>query len=113
MKQDFSLKNKLYFNKVLNEGKKVRTANFTFSYLLASDCKIGISVPKKLGNAVFRNKNKRQIKEILTTSDFFNNHLHLVIITKKRWTDLAFIDKKQQLQKDLNLILLELNGKRK
>ena len=42
----------------------------------------GISVSKKLGNAVVRNKIKRQIKNIIDKKDYQNNFNCIIIVRK-------------------------------
>lgn len=44
--------------------------------------KFGLSVGKKLGNAVIRNKFKRQIKSIIDKKDYQNNFNCIIILGK-------------------------------
>lgn len=67
----------------------------------------GISVGKKIGNAVCRNKIKRQIKDILSKNPI-NNSKDYVIIVRKELLNLDYEQKKLNL---MNLIKGEKNEK--
>lgn len=103
MKQIYSLKNKQLFQKVLVEGKKIYTDYFSIFYISAEETKIGISIPKKHGDAVFRNNQKRQIKNII--GKFSNLNLlrkDLVIITKPNFYNFDFKKKEHIIINLLN-----------
>ena len=68
-----------------------------------------ICVSKKLGNAVTRNKNKRQIKDIIDKSNLlFPRDNDYVIILRKEINTLSFEDKKKYLLE----ILCKLEGEK-
>ena len=57
-----------------------------------------ICVSKKLGNAVVRNKNKRQIKDIIDKSNLvFKSNMDYVIILRKEISNISYEDKKKYL----------------
>ena len=57
-----------------------------------------ICVSKKLGNAVVRNKNKRQIKDIIDKSNLsFKRDMDYVIILRKDITSLNYDQKRDEL----------------
>ena len=57
-----------------------------------------ICVSKKLGNAVIRNKNKRQIKDIIDKSNLvFKSNMDYVIILRKEISNISYEDKKKYL----------------
>lgn len=99
MKKQYSLKSKIQFNKVLNKGKKINSPYFLISYRNAQEFKLGISVPKKLGNAVFRNYNKRVIKNIIPNLEMYNLNMEIVLVVRKKFIDLT-IDEKQTILKE-------------
>ncbi len=116
MKKKYSLKENHVFNDVLKKGYKINTHYFLLFKKNSNDIEnihIGISVPKKLGNAVFRNKQKRQIKFIL--SEFLKENqiddipINVVILIKKPFIDLSFSDKSLLLKQNLKKLLK--NGK--
>ncbi len=104
MKKIYSLKSQIYFNKVINKGKKIRSKYFLLSFVKSEEFKIGISVPKKLGNAVFRNYNKRIIKDIIPGLNIYEKKFHIVLIIKKDFIDLSIDSKKEILKKEIKRI---------
>lgn len=104
MKKQYSLKSKIQFNKVLNRGKKINSKYFLISYVDSKEFKIGISVPKKLGNAVFRNYNKRVIKSIIPNLDLYNLNKTIVMVVKDKFIDLTFDQKTNVLKEQLSNI---------
>ena len=52
------------------------------SYIKTPELKIGISIPKRLGNAVFRNKNKRRLKGSFRELNI-QNKVSMVLIAKQ------------------------------
>ncbi len=104
MKKQYSLKSKVAFNKVLNRGKKINSPYFLISYVPADDFKIGISVPKKLGNAVFRNYNKRVIKQIIPKLDIYTTGANIVIVVREKFINLTIEQKTQFLSENLRKI---------
>lgn len=89
------------FQKVIEEGEVIRGNAFTF-YVLDSAfgyTRIGISVPKKSGNAVVRNKIKRQIRACIAQSTDYSKSYDLVIIVRKQYDVLKFNETKTEIQK--------------
>ena len=63
------------------------------------NARVGISVPKKLGNAVERNRIKRQVREMTRAIvDFENCPKDLIIIVRKPYLNRAFSDNKNDLE---------------
>ena len=62
-----TLKNSKDFLEVISKGHKYTKSGFIFYFLKnnSEEIKLGISIKKKTGNAVYRNKLKRQIKNII------------------------------------------------
>ena len=70
--------------------------------------RFGISVGKKLGNAVFRNNHKRKIRMIIDQNiNIKNNKKDFVIILKKNGSNLKYIE----LQKDFNELVKKIKEK--
>ena len=62
--------------------------------------RIGISVSHKLGNAVVRNKVKRQIRMMLANFyDFANSDKDIIIIARNRFLGKSFEDNQRELEK--------------
>ena len=76
--------------------------------------KFGISVSKKLGNAVNRNKIKRQVRSIIDQNDYQNN-FNCIIIVGKGINEKSFDDRKNNLLialSNLNIIKENTNEKK-
>lgn len=68
--------------------------------------KFGISISKKIINAVGRNKIKRQLKDIIDKNDYQKN-FNCIIIVRKSVLDTTYLELKQELNncfKKLNII---------
>ena len=63
--------------------------------------KIGLSVGKKIGNAVNRNKVKRQLKSIIDKKDYQNN-FNCIIIVGRGINERTYEEKEQNLLLALN-----------
>ena len=75
------------FQKVI-EAVDVKKTCFFVSYRLANDLgysRFGISVPKKIGNAVTRNKIKRQVRSAIGQSTNFEESVDIVFIVRKNY----------------------------
>jgi ribonuclease P protein component len=76
-----------YFDKVYRGGKSVANHQFVlYSYARHQQqgFRLGISVSKKLGNAVVRNKIRRRIKEIVRlNAQRFPGGYDLILIARK------------------------------
>lgn len=80
------------FLRVYSQGKK-RQGQYLILYILNKQPsrKIGISVSKKTGNAVKRNRAKRLIREAYRLNkDSLSNNIHLVIAAKPEIKGLGF-----------------------
>ena len=99
MKKKYIVKNSRDFEKIIKEGKCKKNQSFIIHSKqneLDYD-KYGISVSKKLGNAVFRNKYKRIIRSILDNyKKLYINNKDYIIILRKEVLNLSFIEFKEQ-----------------
>ena len=93
------------FALTIKKGKYVNAGVFHFALLKTENnyLRIGISVSKKLGNAVIRNRIKRQIRAMCDLLVKYNEKaLDVVIIAKKKFLELSFDDNKQNLEQLLS-----------
>ena len=71
---------------------------YSLFYIKSDNTLFGISIPKKIGNAVIRNKNKRQIKNIIDNNkNNIQNGYNYVIIIRKEILSLSYQEKEQEL----------------
>lgn len=93
------------FERIIKNNKSYRSRYF-YTYVEKHEDNIyhfGLSVGKKIGNAVNRNKVKRQIKEILSQNDYQNN-FDCIIIVRREIKEANFSD----IKEDLNYVLKKL-----
>lgn len=87
MKKLFVVKNKYDFDRII-KGKRMKK-NDTFIVYFENNnlpyARYGISVGKKLGNAVYRNKKKRQIRSIIDNleKDYVKKKDYIIILREK------------------------------
>lgn len=99
MKKKDIIKDSNDFNSIIKNAKKVSNDGFVIYYRKNNLGKnrFGISVGKKLGNAVFRNKCKRRIR--MMTTNYMKNikksGVDYVILLRKSGVELTY----QQLEK--------------
>lgn len=90
------------FSKIIGKKHSVVSNSFIVYFFLREEeySRVGISVSKKLGNAVVRNKIKRQIRMMLANMyDFDNNDKDLIIIARKGYLEKSFLDNQNDLEK--------------
>lgn len=81
------------FNEVINKGNKMSNKYFIVFSLSKKEVKpnFGIAVGKKVGNAVVRNKFKRQIRNIIDKNKFlFKNNYNYIIMIKKECLNISY-----------------------
>lgn len=81
------------FNEIINKGKRIGNKYFLIFYLEKKEKKthFGIAVGKKVGNAVVRNKYKRQIRNIVDNNKFlFKNSFNYIIMIKKECNKIPY-----------------------
>ena len=80
------------FQKVIEEGEVKKTCFFV-SYAIENELgysRFGISVPKKTGNAVIRNRIKRQVRSAIGQSTDFKKSVDTVLIIRKSYDTNSF-----------------------
>ena len=101
MRKLYVVKHTRDFEKVMNEGICIKNRSFVVYSLLNNlpYNRYGISVSKKHGNAVFRNKYKRKIRSII--DNYKKNYINgkdYIIILRRGALDRTY----QELEKDFN-----------
>lgn len=70
---------------------------FLYTYDTKDNYRFGICVSKKLGNAVIRNKLKRQVKDIIDKSKLHFESKDYIIILKKSAVGAEYLNLKEDL----------------
>lgn len=109
MKKINTLKENRNFKKIISANKPFKYKGYIVYKEDTNDIyKFGITVSKKLGNAVTRNKIKRQIREIISKNNYEKN-FNCIIIVRKSYLENDYANN----EKDLNHILDMLKIKEK
>lgn len=101
MKKSLRLTKNLEFIHVYKTGRRLTSPFFTM-YIKKNDLnfsRLGVSVSKKVGKSVVRNKIKRRIKEIIKTNyDDIRKGYDIVISVRPKATQLDFKTMNQELK---------------
>lgn len=112
MKKQYIVKHKYDFDRIIKKNKVIKSKFFIVYYEkndLNHDC-FGISVGKKLGNAVLRNKMKRKIRSII--DEYIknnNNSKNYIVLLRKN----GISNNYQILKDDFNILMFKENNNEK
>lgn len=97
------------FERVFARGRFIKDGSFIIYYIprTKEGVRIGICTGKALGNAVKRNRIKRQIREILRQLEYECGDTDLVIVARKSILDKDFLFKYEALKRLLPRALLK------
>ena len=93
------------FERIIKENKAFKFKDYVI-YLEKKESSVynfGISVGKKIGNAVIRNKYKRRIKNTIDEKNYQNN-FNCIIIVRKGILDRSFEEMKENLFKAFEIL---------
>ena len=87
------------FTRIINSVKPERFKGYLvfIEHKVVDNYEFGISVSKKVGNAVTRNRIKRQFKSIIDENNYQNNFKCIIIIKKE-----ALEKKYHEIERELN-----------
>lgn len=101
MEKEKRLRSNKDFKRVYKRGKRTWNHMFTIYFFKHKDSKhsrVGITVTKKLGNAVQRNKIKRRLKEIIRHHwTCIPGGYDVIIVPKPKTTKSSYIDLEKSL----------------
>jgi ribonuclease P protein component len=95
MKKCDVVKNNREFDNIIAKGKYVKNNDFVIYYTIneLNKDRFGISVGKKIGNAVTRNYYKRVIRNICDMNkSLYSNDKDYIIIMRKGLINLSFLE---------------------
>ena len=100
MKKNERIKKRKEFDEIIKKTKSKKNSFYVVHFLTKKEdlSRFGIAVGTKLGNAVIRNKLKRQIREIIhEEKNLFQKDLDYIIIVRKQCLDLNYKQMKEKL----------------
>lgn len=97
------------FQQIIKLKKAISNSTFVIYYdnKKEEDCRVGISVSKKMGNAVERNKIKRQLRMMIKESINLKTYpFDIIVITKKHFLENNYAINKKILEKILKKVTI-------
>jgi len=105
MKKEYRIKKNKEFQEAFKKGKSVANRQFVVYTIKKADqmhFRIGLSVSKKVGNAVTRNQIKRYVRQVFHEFDGqLHNDVDFVIIARKPTATMDYFE----IQKSLSHVL--------
>lgn len=94
------LKKDADFKKVLAKKQSFRTPSFIFYYCSNTlpHLRIGVSVSKKLGGAVVRNRIRRQTKAMIQNQFDFTKAFDMIVVIKEQFLKQTFQENNKEIQ---------------
>ena len=99
MKKEYRVRKNEEFKSIIKKKRSVANAQYVIYYSNNDDhLKVGISVSKKLGNAVVRNKVKRQVRMMVSQTFEKNKKKDYIIIVRNKFLLSSYEDNKKSLE---------------
>ena len=115
LRKSFRVKKEKDFNAIFKEGESVANRRFVIYRLANSQehFRVGLSVSKKLGNAVMRNQIKRRIRHILINhGNELVDNIDFIVIARKGVENLDYAELEKNLLHVLRLAKIYQEGNR-
>ena len=109
MKKENSLKKNQDFQKILEKKQSVGCSTLVIYYLKneLDYARVGISCGKRLGNAVIRNRTKRQVRALLDVSLNYKNNMDYIVIVRNKFLEQNY----ENNLRDIKYLLEKINKK--
>ena len=105
MKKDQIVKKSTDFNRIIGKREGKSNKYFIINKEKGTTTRFGITFAKHIGNAVTRNKLKRQIKSIIDNNEnIYAKEMTYIIIAKKSVLDLKYNEMEKELVNLFNKI---------
>lgn len=113
MKKALRIKDNREFSTLISKKQYVSSLCFSiyFQKRTLNHARVGISAPTKLGNAVIRNKIKRQVRMMVQDIYTFNEDFDSIIIVKKPYLKNSFAQNKAQLKSVYENVIMKRERK--
>lgn len=100
MKKEFRVCKNYEFSSIIQTRTYLKSSSFVcyFQSRKQEHARIGISVGKKLGNAVCRNKIKRQVRSMVDGIFDFNEEYDLIIIVRPAYHNKSYKENFEELK---------------
>ena len=113
MKKKYIVKEHMDFTNIIKKGKYYKDKNFVI-YIKDNNLdhyRFGISVSKKVGNAVVRNKIKRQMRMIIDSyKKYYQNGMDYIIIIKCNYISSSFDEIKKAFKNIIDKMNRNIEG---
>lgn len=109
MKKSYRIRKNEEFTRIIGEKHSMASANFVLytSNKIENNCRVGISVSKKLGDAVDRNRIKRQVREMARALINFEEYpKDIIIIVRNPYLKNTYQDNLLDLEKMLKKAII-------
>lgn len=100
------IRRKAHFQHVFTTGKRVENsvARLYYSSIFEDEASQAFVASKKVGNAVYRNKSKRRLKEICRHNKALIGDKDLIFVVKKSLCKMSYLDANNQIESLLKRI---------
>ena len=107
MKKIYSLKKNKDFQNIIKSKQSVGCSTLVIYYLKneLNYTRVGISSGKKVGNAVIRNRTKRQVRALLDSLINYEKSMDLIVIVRNKFLEQDY----ENNLKDLRYLLDKIN----